>query len=80
MRADSRGGNPLGLDLLLRVVAEQTARTRCGQCDASLEGAAIAVRERDPAHVVIEIGCQTCGQARLLRIEPEAGSGVARVG
>ncbi len=72
--------NPAGVDLLLRVVADQAGRTSCAHCGARLAGASVAIREQDPEQIVIEIACAACGHPVLLRVEPEADGGVARTG
>lgn len=70
---------PSGLDLLLRVVAEQLHAQRCERCQTALGQARIVLRERTADRVVAEITCPVCAHAWLLEITPEA-DGIARVG
>lgn len=78
--SEGRGleGSP-GLELLLRLVAGQLGSGRCEHCQGSLSGSTVALREHDLRQVVVEVTCRSCGEAMLLRVEPEADDGVARV-
>jgi hypothetical protein len=69
-----------GMELLVRLVAQQLEARSCTRCGRSLAGSQITLREHDAAQVVIEVGCRACDEPLLLRVEPEADDGVARVG
>jgi DNA-directed RNA polymerase subunit RPC12/RpoP len=68
-----------GLELLLRLVAEQLGARRCARCGRSLSHSRVALREHDAQQVVIEVSCRRCQEPLLLKVEPEAGNGVARI-
>ena len=70
--------NSAGVDLLVRVVAEQIGEMLCERCSKPLERARIALRDVKPDHVIVEAVCAECDQSALLQIKPES-DGVARV-
>ena len=68
-----------GLELLLRLVAEEAASRQCQSCGGTLSDSQIMLQARDLQQVVIALVCRTCDQKVLVRVEPEAGPGTAGV-
>lgn len=68
-----------GLELLLRLVAEQLETQRCQGCGATLANSRVALRAHDLQHAVIEVTCSTCSDSVLVRVEPQAREGTASV-
>lgn len=69
-----------GIELLIRLVAQQLEARSCTRCGRSLSNSRITLREHDAGQVVIEASCRACDEPLLLKVEPEADDGVARVG
>ena len=68
-----------GLELLLRLVADEAATRQCQSCGGTLSDSQITLQARDLQQVVIALACRTCDQKVLVRVEPEAGPGTAGV-
>jgi len=68
-----------GVELLLRLVADELRTSSCAGCGGSLIRSRVALRDQDPGQVVIEVVCRSCDEPLLLRVEPEAESGIAGV-
>lgn len=67
-----------GVDLLLRVVADQLGRHSCEGCRSQLAGGRFALREQAAQRIVVEVACPTCNRIALLFIEPEV-DGIAQI-
>ena len=68
-----------GLELVLRLVADDAASRQCQSCGGALSDSEITVQAHDLEQVVIALACRTCGHQILVRVEPEAGPGAAGV-
>jgi RNase P subunit RPR2 len=67
-----------GVDLLLRVVADQLGRQQCEGCGSPLAGGRFALREQTAQRIVVEVACPTCNRKPLLFIQPDV-DGVAQI-
>jgi len=68
-----------GIELLLRVVADQLTAMRCDHCDQPLSTPRIRLREQSAERMTFEVECRACSRLMLLSVEPEAGEGVIRI-
>lgn len=67
-------------ELLIRVAGERLVSEPCAMCGASLEGAAVRLRDQAADRVVLEVVCRACTHAERIEIRPEAHEGSAHVG
>ena len=59
------------LELLMRVAGERLVSEPCAMCGASLEGAAVRLRDQAADCVVLEVVCRACAHAERIEIRPE---------
>ncbi len=68
-----------GIELLVRLVAEQLAAMRCEGCNELLSNPRVRPREHGADQVTFEVVCRACDRLMLLSVEPEAGEGVVSI-
>jgi DNA-directed RNA polymerase subunit RPC12/RpoP len=68
-----------GTGLLLGLVAQEAATRQCARCGGTLSNSRITLRAQDPQQAVVAVACRACGEEVLVRVEPDAGRGTARV-
>lgn len=79
MRQGSAIERSPGLELLLRLVADEAATRHCEGCGGALSNSQITLHARNLQQMVIAVACRTCDQRVLVRVEPEAGPGMVGV-
>ncbi len=79
MSSGDRVESSLGLELLLRLVAEEMGVKNCGRCGGALSDSRLALRDHDPQKVVVEVTCRACDEPLLITVEPETRVGTAGV-
>ena len=60
------------LELLVRVAGQRLVSEPCAKCGASLDGAAVRLRDQAAGCVVLEVVCRACAHQGRIEIRPEA--------